>query len=346
MHGAAVSTGVQVDGRQLDVDLGVHQPAEPDRDRGHVALEEPRVADDHGIRAEAVTVLGDPRLQAHGPVLLLALEHEREVDRGRPPDRAQRLERGEVHDELPLVVGDAAADEPAIADEGLERGVLPQVERVDGLHVVMAVDDGRRRARRLVDPAVDDRVEVGAMTSTSVAPEPAEPVRDPLGRRDHVRRVLVQGRDAGDARDLEERLDPRARASPPGPPRRPDRSGGRQGRARVGHEGSCDPREGPIVARRARIRQTCTVPTKGGPWVRPSGVSLGRRSGRLGRRVRHRRRRAARGAAIGAGGDRRGDARLARRLGRQVLEQLLEALACRRSPRRSASPPARSSRSR
>ena len=56
-------------------------------------------------------------------VLLLALEHEREVDRGRPPDRPQRLERGQVHDQLALVVGDAAPDEPAVAHERLERRV-------------------------------------------------------------------------------------------------------------------------------------------------------------------------------------------------------------------------------
>ncbi len=42
---AAVAAGVDVDGRPDDVDLGVHQAAQADRDRRQVALEEARVAD-------------------------------------------------------------------------------------------------------------------------------------------------------------------------------------------------------------------------------------------------------------------------------------------------------------
>ena len=172
------------------------------------------------------------------PVLLLALEQERHVDRRRAADRPERLDRVEVHHELALVVGDAAPDEPAVAHERLERRVLPQVERVDGLHVVVAVDDHRRRTGRLVDPAVDDRMQVGRDHLDLGRPDAAEAIGDPLGGRDHVGRVLVQGRHAGDARDLEQRLDPRI-------------AGGRQGRldgrvdrgvggvARVGHVGSC-----------------------------------------------------------------------------------------------------------
>ena len=46
----------------------------------------------------------------------------------------------------PLSSDDAAAEHRPVADDRLERRRLPQLERVDGLDVVVAVDEGRRRA--------------------------------------------------------------------------------------------------------------------------------------------------------------------------------------------------------
>ena len=130
----------------------------------------------------------------------------------------------------PLSSDDAAADEPAVADERLERRVLPQVERVDRLDVVVAVDDDRRRARRLVDPAVDDRMQVGRDDLDLGRAEAAQASGDPLGGRDHVAGVLVERGHARDARELEQRLDARPRATPRAPPRRRGRSERSRGR--------------------------------------------------------------------------------------------------------------------
>ena len=203
----AVHAGVEVDRRQLDVDLRVHDAAEADGDGRQVALEEPGVADDDHVGLEPVAVLGDPRLEARRAVFLLPFEHEGQVDRRRPADRAQGLEGAQVHHQLALVVRDAAADEPAVADERLERRVLPQVEGVDRLDVVVAVDDDGRRARRLVDPAVDDRMQVGRDDLDLGRAQAAQASRDPLRGRDHVAGVLVEGGHARDARQLEQGLD-------------------------------------------------------------------------------------------------------------------------------------------
>ena len=57
-----------------------------------------------------------------------------------------RFDRLEVHEDLALVVGRPARVDLAVADRGLERRRLPQVERIDRLHVVVAVEEDRRRA--------------------------------------------------------------------------------------------------------------------------------------------------------------------------------------------------------
>ena len=205
-------------------------PRRPDRDRRDVALEVARVADHGDVRGQAVPVRLDPAVQAVGAVLLLALEHERQVDRGRQAGRPQRLEGREVHHELALVVGHAPPDEPAVPQERLERRRLPQLERVHRLHVVVAVDQHDRGARRLVDPRRRrSGAAPSAATSTSVAPT----------RRSrsatHSAAVTMSAACSGSAEMLGMRansssgLGPGVRATPRARPRRRDRSGSTSG---------------------------------------------------------------------------------------------------------------------
>ena len=63
LDGAAVAAGMEVDGGPSHVDLGVHHPAQADRDRRDVALEEARVADQGEVRAEPVPVRAEPRVE-------------------------------------------------------------------------------------------------------------------------------------------------------------------------------------------------------------------------------------------------------------------------------------------
>ena len=89
---------------------------------------------------------------------LFALEDELHVHRQPAVLLEMRLDRLEVHEHLALVVGRAAGVDLAVADRRLERRRLPQVERIDRLHVVVAVEEDRRRARRAQPVAVDDRI--------------------------------------------------------------------------------------------------------------------------------------------------------------------------------------------
>jgi hypothetical protein len=76
---------------------------------------------------------------------------------GRRPFCAQvRLDRLEVHEHLPLVVGRPARVDLAVADGRLEGRRLPQLERIDRLHVVVAVEEDGRRTLGAEPLGVDD----------------------------------------------------------------------------------------------------------------------------------------------------------------------------------------------
>ena len=78
---------------------------------------------------------------------------------GKPPRVAARAAgRHDVGVDLALVVGRAAGQHAAVDDDRLERRRGPQVERVDRLDVVVAVDEDRRGALGVEPVAVDDRV--------------------------------------------------------------------------------------------------------------------------------------------------------------------------------------------
>ena len=104
---------------------------------------------------------------------------------------------------------------------GSNGGEVHSVERVDRLHVVVAVDEDRRRALGMEPVAVDDRVAGGLADLDVLDARRPQRVGEPLGRGAAVRGV---GRDRGDARDPQERLVGRRAA------RRGSRRGGRRGR--------------------------------------------------------------------------------------------------------------------
>ena len=88
-------------------------------------------------------VLGQQRGQGVGADLLLALDEHRDADRQVVAVDAQRAEVG---GDAGLVVGRAAGVEPVAALGRLERRAVPVGVVVLGLHVVVGVEQHRRRA--------------------------------------------------------------------------------------------------------------------------------------------------------------------------------------------------------
>ena len=125
--------------------------------------------------------LGDERLEPAGALLLGSLDDQLQVDRDVVAERAQG---GEVHDDVALAVGGAAAV-PAAVDLGqLERRGAPGgvVER--RLHVVVGVEQHGRGVRVGPGPRPDHRVGCRPAVSLEVGvgeAELGELVEHPLG---------------------------------------------------------------------------------------------------------------------------------------------------------------------
>ena len=202
-HGAAEGAGVQVDGRPAQVDLASASPRMPMQALGTSAAEHAGVADDDDVAGQPVAPLAQQRGEVRRAGLLLALDQEAcTVTAGVSRPVAARCARrpSRWNATLALVVGGAAGVQLGSPLDGrLERRVRPQLQRVDRLHVVVAVDERDRRVRRR--PTATRRRPPGARRRPDLdGGEPGRRKRlgQPLGAAPHVRRVRRVG---GDRRD-------------------------------------------------------------------------------------------------------------------------------------------------
>ena len=100
------------------------------------------VGADHEVCGELFAVLAQEGQEVRAALLLLALEEVLQVD-GELVELAVGLLRLYVGEELALVVADAAAVEPAVADFGVIGVGVPELQRALGHHVVVAVNQKR-----------------------------------------------------------------------------------------------------------------------------------------------------------------------------------------------------------
>ena len=137
---AAVAARMQVAVGGSDHDLLPDQPAQHGGDGRRLGVPHAGVADERKVGPELVLVGLDERGERGRPRLLLALEQHRHVA-GQPARLAEGAQRLDEGHELALVVAGAARDDlRAVAEFRLERIRRPERERIDRLHVVMAVE--------------------------------------------------------------------------------------------------------------------------------------------------------------------------------------------------------------
>ena len=127
VHRAAVEPAVQVVVRPLDLDLDVGHAAQAVGDGRLVDRRHRRVADDADIGLEQIEVRFDEGAQVGRGDLLFAFEQELQVDRRAIARLQVRLQRLDVDEELPLVVGRAAGVDLAVLDDRLERRRVPAI---------------------------------------------------------------------------------------------------------------------------------------------------------------------------------------------------------------------------
>ena len=108
----------------------------------------------HSIRSPESGVSASLLVPAEvlGTDLFFALDDELEVDRQPGAGLQQRFGGLDVREDLALVVRRAAPVQVIAAHFGLERVGLPQAERIDGLHIIVAIHQHRRASRACAQP--------------------------------------------------------------------------------------------------------------------------------------------------------------------------------------------------
>src|SRR4051794_19132079 len=188
-----------------DLELLIEQTAQRGRDRGRVAVPHAGVADQHVVSLKLVLVGFDEGHEVLRADFFLAFDQESDVDRQRPRHPlpgAAGFDEG--HDLALVVLGAARHDDLAtigmVGHNRLEWRTVPELERIDGLHIIVAVEQHMRTAAR--DALADDRGMAGGWPHFSGNAEARDVPGKMLGRRLAIGR---EGRIGGD------RLDPQQR---------------------------------------------------------------------------------------------------------------------------------------
>jgi hypothetical protein len=198
---ATVASRVQVDSRPRNDKGATHEPLGADRDRRLRRAPHRPVGRDDEVGGERLPVGLEHRGQAGAADLLLPFDQEADVERQPADLLVEGLGDLEGDEDRALVVRGAARIDASVVNRRLERRRLP-VGLVPGrLHVVVPVDEDRRRpggaqpftehngvTARLHDPAAGER----------------ELACNPLGGCPHVGAMGGLGTHAGDPEELHE----------------------------------------------------------------------------------------------------------------------------------------------
>jgi hypothetical protein len=194
---------VQVGRGGAQVDLEVDEPAHGRDQRRHVLGDHPGVRDQDEVAGQAVGVLAEEGVDRGRARLLLALHEELDVH-GQAAVGGQQVAHGrDLEVDLALVVGGAAGAQAAVAHGRLERRRRPLLQRVGGLHVVVAVDgDGGRLGPGPEPLGVHRGLAAVGRQHLGVEAGRLHQPGQVLGRAAHVGRVLGVAGDRGDGTPL------------------------------------------------------------------------------------------------------------------------------------------------
>ena len=200
---AAVNSAVQVHRGTGNAQLERQDPAQPVGKRRPAASDHAGIGDGRDIAAQFVAMFSQKRRQVRATDLLFAFDQEDHVD-GKFSVLSERfLDADDVRENLAFVVGRAAGIDHAGFDARLERRRFPQIERIGGLHVVMAVDEHRRPARAMVAAGEDHRMPAGGIFFNR-EPDFLELLDQPIRARIDLRRIGWIGGYAGEFQELDE----------------------------------------------------------------------------------------------------------------------------------------------
>ena len=184
---------------ELDFDVGAAAKSGGDCGRGDVPHAGIR---DHGdIRLQFLAVSVQERGKSWASDFFLAFDQHRDADRQAAGEGTIGPQRLKPEHGLTLVIHSAARDDPLavrpVDQHWFERRGGPQVQRVWGLHIVMAVEQQVRRAAGAGKMSERRRMPAGRFLHRGGEAEPRELAPQPLGGAPAVARMVGLSADAG-----------------------------------------------------------------------------------------------------------------------------------------------------
>jgi len=159
--------------RRPDRHIQSHQPPQQGGDAGNARVEVGRVGEDHGVGLQNLPVTPQESFEVGRADLLLPF-HDQPHVQGQAAGCLQAGRRGcRVHDDSCLVVGRAAAVEPAASLRRRKGRRFPEFQPAGRLDVMMGVKKQRRGSRRVEPVSVD--VGMGALEAEDL--DVLEPAR-------------------------------------------------------------------------------------------------------------------------------------------------------------------------
>jgi hypothetical protein len=208
----AEQAGMQVAVGAGESHLLVNEPAQRCRHHGRCRIPHARIAHQRQVQLEFLRVVLDEAEQVVGAALLLALDHHGDGQRqfaGHRHEGATGLDEGHY---LAFVVAGPARDDDFAAvgqrrNARCERRCVPEIERIDRLDVVVAVEqDARALAVPRAALADDDRVTFG-LTNAGLETNTGQILGHKRGGRLTFLVVRRVGRDRLDAQKFEQALE-------------------------------------------------------------------------------------------------------------------------------------------
>jgi hypothetical protein len=156
------------------------------------------VADHDVIGFEPVAVRSDKLFEVDAGDLLFAFGDHFDVQRQLAGGTEQRVYRLPVQCDLPFIVGRSTSQQLTVLPDGFEWRRLPQLQGIDRLDIIVAVEKNRRLARRPQPVGNDHRVSGRVDDLGILQPDPLVLLGEVAGGAAHVAGVFRLARNARD----------------------------------------------------------------------------------------------------------------------------------------------------
>src|SRR5258708_10507720 len=184
------------------LNLVIVQTAQAVGDGGNTLAQHRGIRNDKRIRFKLFFAFLDKIPEADAANFFFAFDEDFYIDGELAVHLLQGGQRFQVDVNLALVVGGTATEEITVANCGFESGRSPEIERLGGVHGVMAVKKDGGLARSFQRFRVDQRVEICRDDLNVFEAGRAEVAGNPIGAALDIGFVFTLGANAGDAQEF------------------------------------------------------------------------------------------------------------------------------------------------